>query len=88
MLFRSINLARELKGLPQIVWPATTMTGALLAHTINTAAKNYQPMGSNMGLLPPLDKNVRDKSERYRLMAARALADLTQMSSCIGEETL
>ena len=52
------------------------------------SAKNYQPMGSNMGLLPPLDKNVRDKSERYRLMAARALADLTQMSSCIGEETL
>jgi methylenetetrahydrofolate--tRNA-(uracil-5-)-methyltransferase len=83
-----INLARKLKGLPQIVWPATTMTGALLAHTANTAAKNYQPMGSNMGLLPPLEKKVRGKSERYLLMAERALADLAQMSSCIGEETL
>ncbi len=87
-LAAGINLARELNGQPVIAWPSSTMIGALLAHTANTATKSYQPMGSNMGILPPLDQKVRDKTERYRLLARRALSDLAQISPCMGEKML
>lgn len=75
-----INTARELKGLPPLVWPPATMTGALLRHTVNLASGDYQPMGSNMGLLPPLERPERDKRRRYELMAQRALEELRQFS--------
>lgn len=51
--------------------PVTTMCGAL-ANYIVTPNEDFQPMGSNMGLLPPLDQPVKGKWERYGELAARA----------------
>ncbi|MDL2219535.1 methylenetetrahydrofolate--tRNA-(uracil(54)-C(5))-methyltransferase (FADH(2)-oxidizing) TrmFO [Ruminococcaceae bacterium OttesenSCG-928-O06] len=50
-----------------------TMCGALAGY-ITQGGKNFQPMGANMGLLPPLDAPERDKRLRYEKLAARALA--------------
>ena len=36
----------------------------------------FQPMGSNMGLLPPLETRIRGKQERYLALSERALAAL------------
>jgi len=55
--------------------PADTMCGALLRY-ITAPAKDFQPMGANMGLLPPPEERVRDKRERYRLVAERAMASM------------
>ena len=48
------------------------MCGALMAHLSN-ANEDFQPMGSNMGLLPPLPERVRDKRLRYQQIALRAV---------------
>lgn len=54
---------------------ANTMCGALLRY-ITTKNKNFQPMGANMGLLPPLDEDISDRTERYNSFAVRALRDM------------
>ena len=54
---------------PQIP-DTTTMVGALLNY-ITTENKDFQPMGSNMGVLPPLENHIRDKRERYMAFAVR-----------------
>ena len=62
-------------------YPAETMCGALLAY-ITSPVKDFQPMGANMGLLPPLETRVRDKRERYQVLAERAVKALeTQLKS-------
>ena len=35
--------------------------------------KNFQPMNANFGLLPSLEKRIKDKKERYETQAKRAL---------------
>ncbi len=49
-----------------------TMCGALLNY-ITTENEDFQPMGANMGLLPPLDYIVKGKRDRYMAIAERAL---------------
>lgn len=52
-----------------------TMCGALLRY-ITAPNQDFQPMGANMGLLPPLEEPVRDKQERYARLSARALRQM------------
>jgi len=49
-----------------------TMLGALLRY-ITAPNSDFQPMGANMGILPPLDSPIRDKRERYAALAHRAI---------------
>lgn len=51
--------------------PPETMLGQLVRY-ITSENKNFQPMGANMGLLPPLEAPVRDKRLRYLALAQRA----------------
>ena len=44
---------------------------------ITTENKDFQPMNANFGVLPPLDKIVRDKAERKRQMAERSLLEIS-----------
>ena len=53
--------------------PADTMCGALIRY-LTTENKNFQPMGANMGILPPLEERPRDKRLRYLAAANRAVA--------------
>ena len=53
-------------------YPLETMTGALLSY-ITTQSKDFQPMGANMGLLPPPETRIRDKRQRYEQLALRAV---------------
>ncbi len=69
------HLARELLGLPPLILPEETMLGALTAHVVNEQS-DFQPMGANMGILPPLPEKIRDKKARYLALAERSLAAL------------
>jgi methylenetetrahydrofolate--tRNA-(uracil-5-)-methyltransferase len=68
-----VNAARTLRGAPQIVFPETTMMGALLHYVSHAEADDFQPMKANFGLLPPLGERVRGRRDRYRAYADRAL---------------
>ncbi len=75
-LMAGINLARRLKGEETIVLPKDTMIGALSRYISDETVKNFQPMGANFGVLPPLEEKIRDKQERYMRLAQRGLNSL------------
>ena len=68
-------LAEELEGISFRPLPETTMLGALLKY-LGTPNRDFQPMGANMGLLPALAEEIKDKKDRYAAYAQRALAAL------------
>ena len=59
--------------------PVDTMCGALIQY-LTTENKHFQPMGANMGILPPLpvETRPRDKRLRYMAVAERAVASFQQ----------
>ena len=52
-LLAARNLYARLEGKQLPPPPADTMCGALVQY-LTTENKNFQPMGANMGILPPL----------------------------------
>ena len=72
-LLAGINSARLLHGQPLWVLPRETMLGALVYYICHADPQHFQPMKANFGLLPPLDRRVRDKHKRYMAYATRAL---------------
>ena len=80
------NMFRYLQGKPALTLPADTMCGALSRYISDETVTDFQPMGANMGILPPLSTLVRDKKERYRQLAERALASLDRVLRQEGEE--
>lgn len=74
-LVAGLNAARLIRGQPLLVFPPTTMIGALCRY-VTTACGEFQPMKPNFGLLPPLERAPRRKRERHRAYAERALRDL------------
>lgn len=74
-IIAAIQMARRLNGKPPLDLPEETMTGSLVRY-ITAENSDFQPMGANMGILPALPVKIRDKQERYRALAERALAAL------------
>ncbi len=71
-----LNLARKLLGKEQIKFPRETMLGALSKYISDESVVNFQPMGSNMGVLPELPERIRDKKLKYQMLADRGLKEL------------
>jgi methylenetetrahydrofolate--tRNA-(uracil-5-)-methyltransferase len=73
-----VNAARTLLGQELLVFPPTTMVGALCRYVTSGsgAQEDFQPMKANLGLLPPLEQRVRNKRARHQQMSDRALGDL------------
>lgn len=72
-LIAGINAARLLMGEAPLTLPQETMLGSL-AHYITAAdPDHFQPMNANFGILPPLERRIRDKGERKAALAQRAL---------------
>ena len=74
-IIAGISLAKRLLGERELVLPDTSMCGALCRH-VSTENKDFQPMGANMGMLPPLAVHIRNKQERYEMIAQRGLNDV------------
>lgn len=75
-ILAGINAARFANGEEPLVLPPETMLGALVNYITDESVGNFQPMGANMGILPPLEKKIRHKDERYAALAERAIAGL------------
>lgn len=80
---RSIYARLEGRQLPPP--PVDTMCGALIQY-LTTENKHFQPMGANMGILPPLpaESRPRDKRLRYMAVAERAVASFQQWLDATG----
>ncbi len=56
--------------------PSETAFGALLDYATSAETKNYQPMHVNFGIMPPLERPIKNKRERYQAYAKRGEAAL------------
>ena len=72
-LVAGINAANRILCKAPLTLSRETMIGALSAH-VSTENRDFQPMGTNFGILPPLSAPIRDKRQRYAALAARAMA--------------
>ncbi len=74
------NAARHLQDQPLITLPCARMVGALADYVAHYDGKDFQPMNSNWGIVPPLPDRIRDKKEKGLLMAERGLAALATVA--------
>ncbi len=79
-LLAGINLARMLEGGKPAVPPPETMLGGLMRYVCEADPAHFQPMNANFGLLPPLERRIRDRRRRRELLAERALAAMRKFA--------
>ena len=72
-IIAGINAAAHILGENSLILPDFTMIGALLNYITDETVVNFQPMGANFGILPPLSEKIRDKRERYAALSNRSL---------------
>ena len=48
------------------------MMGALSQYISDESVKHFQPMGAAFGIVTPLEMKIKDKKERYELLAKRS----------------
>ncbi len=77
-LLAGVNLVRRLRGETTLVLPDTTIMGALSRYISDDSVRDFQPMGANFGVLPPIEPKIRDKKLRYEALAQRSLTELEQ----------
>lgn len=73
------NVVRLVNGQESLHLADTTMIGALSSYISDETVKNFQPMGANFGVLPPIEPKIRDKRERYMAISNRALDALNEV---------
>ena len=77
--------ARTLRGLPPRPVPTDTALGAIIAHLQNTTTPDFQPANVSWAYFSPLSGPVvRDKRERRRQLAERALNKLAAYGAFDG----
>lgn len=75
-ILAAVSVYNYLSDKPQLKLPESTMCGALSKYISTDDKKDFQPMGANFGILPRDGVNIRDKQERYKIIAEKALKDL------------
>ena len=77
-LLAAMAVYADLQGKDRPAFDSTTMLGALQTH-IATPCKDFQPMNANFGILSSLPVRIKDKKERYKALAERALHTIDSM---------
>lgn len=75
-ILAGINAVRLAENKIPFVPEQDTMLGALCEYISDESVTNFQPMGANFGVLPPIEPKIRDKKERYKALADRAIRSL------------
>ncbi|OOE11944.1 FADH(2)-oxidizing methylenetetrahydrofolate--tRNA-(uracil(54)-C(5))-methyltransferase TrmFO [Fictibacillus arsenicus] len=72
-LIAGINAAKLVKGEELAVFPRETAIGSMAYYITTANPDNFQPMNANFGLLPLLETRIKNKQERNKAIAERAL---------------
>ena len=75
-MMAGINAVLRLHGQDTVTLPDVTMIGALARYIADGSVKDFQPMGANLGILPPLFDPPRDKKLKAAAYAERSLKEL------------
>lgn len=77
-LLAGINAARLCQGLNPFTAPPNSALGSLMHYITHAESDGFQPMNITFGLLPPLDKKIRDKKAKNMYLAHRALDEIKE----------
>ncbi|MCD7872081.1 MAG: methylenetetrahydrofolate--tRNA-(uracil(54)-C(5))-methyltransferase (FADH(2)-oxidizing) TrmFO [Clostridiales bacterium] len=80
-IIAGINAVKKANSSSMLDLPPDTMIGALSEYISDASVKNFQPMGANFGILPPIEPKIKDKRERYSALADRALRSLERIKN-------
>ncbi len=81
-LLAAHNAYRRLAGNSEMFLPpATTALGSLVAYLQDETSVDFQPQSVSFAYMTPLDEKVRDKRERRRRLAQRALSDVDNVAA-------
>ena len=81
-----LNAARMALGLEPLIFPETTMIGAMAHYISHGGLSDFVPMNANIGIIPSHDHRVKGgKIARYEVYAARALEALDGMMEKVQE---
>lgn len=79
-----LNASNQALGKPPILFPNTTIIGAMAAYVSNSAVENFQPMNANFGIVPLLGHKVKGgKTARHEAYAERSLSMIDNIISQI-----
>ncbi len=79
-IMAGINAVRYAEKQAFLDLPKETMIGALSSYISDETVKNFQPMGANFGILPPIEPKIKDKRARYAALAERAINALEEVT--------
>jgi len=82
-LLAGCHLAKTIQGELMPDFPDTTAIGALSHYISNPAVKDFQPMNINFGIMRPLEFRVRNKQQRNKLLAERALKSIDAIADSL-----
>lgn len=82
-MMAGINAVKRLNNEETVTLSEMNMIGALSRYISNPTVTDFQPMGANMGILPPLSEHIRDKRERAAAYSYRALAELENIKTLL-----
>ena len=81
-----LNAARRALGLDAIIFPETTMIGAMAHYVSHGGLADFVPMNANFGIIPSLEHRVKGgKIARYEVYAARALEAIDGVMEMVNE---
>lgn len=76
-LCAGLNAVALAKGLPEMIFPETTVIGSMAAYVSRGGTGKFQPMNANFGLVQPLEKKVKGgKSARNEAIYYRGIEEL------------
>ena len=84
-LVAGINAARRAKGQQPLIFPRTTMIGAMAQYVQNGSVGSFVPMNANFGIIEMPAKKVKGgKAARNQVIADTAIATIKEMLSEIN----
>lgn len=82
-----INAARRALGLDSVIFPPTTVIGALASYISDPNVTSFQPMNANFGVMASLDRKVKGgKKARHEAIGIRAVETMTEQYSHLFDE--
>jgi methylenetetrahydrofolate--tRNA-(uracil-5-)-methyltransferase len=70
-----LSAAALLAGSEPVPPPRATAFGSLIHYITHADPNRFQPANITFDLLPPLDRQIRDRKERHRLQCEVALRE-------------
>lgn len=79
-----LNATMRVLGKEPIIFPRTTMIGAMAHYIRNGGNSDFVPMNANFGIVEPLPNRVKGgKVARYEVVAARALEEIEKIKPTV-----